>query len=349
MQRPWMAIVLAAALNVSAGAAVAAAQTVTVINAPPNSAIDVVLNARAVASGSADGAGAATLKTKMQDAIGKTEIDANVFVDYCENRRRVLIVEIGAQSVPIDAGCDRRQVSGLYWVRPVNTLVVNLAGLAPTLLLIKGSYDIPAPSADGTTATTETHSRSWTQPPKGLVFFGSAGLSKLGDALAGACGNVSPCSGHDSGLAYSAGAAYWITRFLGVEGTYVKPKNMTAQGGDIFKFNSTLDPDVWTLTGVLAAPVGPVRLYGKGGVDYHQATSTTVETINGAAQALAFRTKGFGWTFGGGLEVWLNTHVALFGEFDFARIKGDAEGGGEAVTDDHLRLLLGGLRIHLGK
>ena len=63
MQRPWMAIVLAAALNVSAGAALAAAQTVTVINAPPNSNIDVVLNEKPVASGAADAAGAATLKT----------------------------------------------------------------------------------------------------------------------------------------------------------------------------------------------------------------------------------------------------------------------------------------------
>ena len=178
MQRPWMAIVLAAALNVSAGAALAAAQTVTVINAPPNSAIDVVFNATPAASGVADAAGAATLKTKMQDAIGKTEIDANVFVDYCGERRRVLIVEVGAPSAPVDAGCDRRQISGLYWVRPVNTVVVNLAGLAPTLLLIKGSYDVPAPNVDGTTSTTESNAHSWTQPPKGLVFFGSAGLSK---------------------------------------------------------------------------------------------------------------------------------------------------------------------------
>jgi hypothetical protein len=349
MQRPWMAIVLAAALNVSAGAALAAAQTVTVINAPPNSAIDVVLNATPAASGAADAAGAATLKTKMQDAIGKAEIDANVFVDYCGERRRVLIVEVGAPSAPVDAGCDRRQISGLYWVRPVNTVVVNLAGLAPTLLLIKGSYDVPAPNVDGTTSTTESNAHSWTQPPKGLVFFGSAGLSKISDALAAACGNVSPCSGHDSGFAYSGGAAYWITRFLGVEGTYVKPKNMTAQGGDIFRFDSTLDPDVWTLAGVVGAPLGPTRLYGKGGMDYHQATSTTVEIINGATQTLAFRTKGFGWVFGGGLEVWLNSHLGLFAELDFGRIEGDAEGGGEAVTDDHLRLLLGGVRIHLGK
>jgi outer membrane protein with beta-barrel domain len=349
MQRPWIAIVLAAALSVSAGGAIAAAQTVTVINAPPNAAVDVVLNAATVASSTADAAGAATLPAKMKDAIGKIEIDANVFVDFCENRRRVLIVEVGAPSAPIDAGCDRRQISGLYWVRPVNTVVVNLAGVAPTLLLIKGSYGIPAPGADGTTSTTETHVRSWTRTPNGLVLSGSAGLAKYRDALTRACGNVTPCSGNDSGLAYSAGAAYWITRFLGVEGTYLKPKTMKAAGGDIFTFNSTLDPDVWTVAGLVGAPVGPVRLFGKGGMDYHQATSTTVETINGASQTLAFRTKGFGWLFGGGGEVWLTSHVALFGEFDFVRLKGDAEGGGEPVMDDRLRVVVGGLRVHLGR
>ncbi|MEN3337475.1 MAG: hypothetical protein V7647_1151 [Acidobacteriota bacterium] len=349
MQRPWMAIVLAAALNVSAGAAIAAAQTVTVINAPPAAVVEVVLNGATVATGAADSAGAATLNAKMKDAIGKVEIDANVFVDLCENRRRVLIVEVGASSGAVEPGCDRRQISGLYWVRPVNTIVVNLAGTAPTLLLIKGAYAIPTPGPDGTTATTESHPRVWTHVPKGLVLSGSGGLSKFSDAVASACGNVTPCTGHDSGLAYSAGAAYWITRFLGVEGTYFKPKTVKSQGGDIFTFNSTLDPDVWSLAGVLGAPVGPARIYGKGGLDYHQATSTTVETINSASQTLAFRTKGFGWLFGGGLDVWVSSHVGLFAELDFARIKGDAEGGGEAVTDDHLRLLVGGLRIHLGR
>jgi hypothetical protein len=349
MHRPWTPIVLAAALNLSAGAALVAAQTVTVINAPPNSPVEVALNAATVATGAADPTGAATLKANMQQAIGKAEIDANVFVDVCESKRRVIIVEVGSPSAAAEAGCDRRQISGLYWVRPINTIVVNLAGSTPSLLLIKGSYDIPTPGPDGTTAMAEPHARAWTQPPKGLVLSGSGGWSKFRDATNVACGNVTPCTGHDSGLAYSAGATFWILRYLGVEGAYVKAKKVTAQGGDIFTFNSTLDPDIWTLAGVLAAPVGPVRIYGKGGADYHQATSTTNETINGATQTLAFRTKGFGWMFGGGLEGWLSSRVGLFAEVEFAKIKGDAEGGGEAGLDDQLRLLTGGVRIHLGR
>jgi hypothetical protein len=233
-------------------------------------------------------------------------------------------------------------------VRPVNTVVVNLAGVAPTLLLIKGSYGIPVAAADGTTPA-EGGPRSWRPSPKGPVLSGSAGLSKFRDALLIACGSESPCSGDDSGLSYSGGATYWITRFLGVEATYVKPKNMTAEGGDTFAFDSTLDADVWTLAGVVGAPIGPVRLYGKGGVNYHQATSTTVETIDNVSQTIAFRTKGYGWLFGGGGEGWITSRVAIFGEFNLANLKGDAEGGGEAFIDERLRLFMGGIRLHIGR
>jgi hypothetical protein len=349
MQRFWRPFVLAAVLNVSAGAATGAAQTVTIRNAPPGSAVDVVLNTATAATGTADASGVSTLTASMKDAIGKAEIDANVFVDLCESKRRVLIVEIGAPTVPPDAGCERRQISGLYWVRPINTVVVNLAGSHPTLLLIKGSYGVPVPGPDGTDAVAAQGRQSWRPSPTGLVLSGGAGLSSFRDASAIACGSVQPCTGDDSGLAYTAGVTYWIARFLGVEGTYVKPKNMTASGGDTFKFDSTLDADVWTLAGIAGAPIGPVRLYGKAGVNYHQATSTTNETINSATQTFAFRTKGFGWVFGGGGEGWITSRVAIFGELSLAKLRGDAEGGGEARIDDRVRLLLGGVRIHLGR
>jgi hypothetical protein len=340
--------VLAVALNVSAGAAVAAAQTVMVRNAPPGATVEVVLNAKTAATGTVSDTGVATLTTSMKDIIGKTEIDANVYADLCEGKRRVLIVEVGAPTVPVEAGCDRRQISGLYWVRPVNTVVVNLAGVTPTLLLIKGSYAGPVTAPDGTTPA-EAGPRSWRPSPKGPVLSGSAGLSKFRDALFIACGTVDPCSGDDSGLSYSGGATFWITRYLGVEGTYVKPKNMKASGGDTFKFNSTLDADVWTLAGVVGAPIGPVRLYGKAGVNYHQATSTTDETIDNVTQTIAFRTTGYGWLFGGGGEGWVTSRVAIFGEFNLARLKGPAESGGEAFIDERLRLFMGGIRLHVGR
>ena len=338
---------MAAALSASAGAGIATAQTVTVRNAPAGSAIEVVLNAATAATGTADATGVATLAAKMKETIGKTEIDANVFVDTCENKRRVVIVEVGASPVQPEAGCERRQISGLYWVRPVNTVVVNLAGLSPTLLLIKGSYGVPVETAEGGESSDSAGSRRLA--PNGLVVSGGGGVGQFRDALTLACGNVSPCSGHASGLAYTGAVAYWINKFIGVEGAYIKPKNMTASGGDTFKFDSTHDADVWTLAGLIGGPIGPVRLYGKAGVNYHQATSTTNETINSASQTLAYRTKGLGWLFGVAGEGWVTPRVAIFFEGGLARLKGDSEGGGEAFVDDHLRVLVGGLRIHIGR
>lgn len=345
MQIPWRAAAIAVALHATAAAGMAGAQTVIVRNAPPAAAIDVVVNAATVSSGAADPSGVATLPAKMKETIGKTEIDANVFVDVCETRRRVLIVEVGGAMAELEAGCERRQISGLYWVRPVNTIVVNLAGAAPTLLLIKGSYGVPPQTPEGADAVP---AHSWRPVPTGLVASGSAGLSNLRDARVIACGTVASCSGHAGGLAYSGTLSYWITRYLGVEGGYVKPKTMTARGGDSFTFDSELDTDVWTLAALVGVPAGPVRFYGKGGVDYHQATSTTRETIGGASQTFAYETKGYSWTFGGGLEGWVSSRVAIFGEGGISRLKGKAVGGGEALIDDRLRLVLAGLRIHIG-
>lgn len=346
MQRPWNAVALATALITSGPAAVAHAQTVVLRNAPPASAVEVVLNATTVGTGTADQSGVATLPVRMKETIGKTEIDAHVFVEACEGRSRIHIVEVGGALAAAEPGCSRQQVSGLYWVRPVNTIVVNLSGTAPSLLLIRGSYTPPPAGPDGVIPDVAPQERR--QSPTGIVLTGGAGLSNFRDAKAIACGTAEPCSGKPTGVAFSGAAAYWLTRYLGVEGSYVKPKTMTASGGTGFTFDSSLGADVWTLAGVGAVPIGPVRLYGKGGVNYHQAVSETSQTMGGATQTFLYRTKGYGWLFGGGLEGWVSSRVAIFGEGSLARIRGDAEGGGEALIDDRLRLLVAGLRIHIG-
>ncbi len=346
MHRPWNAAALAAALTLSA-AGMAEAQNVLVRNIPPASAVEAVLNATPIASGEADAAGVVTLPLKLKETTGKSEIDANVFVDVCDKRYRVMVVEIGGAIAEPQPDCHRQQISGLYWVRPVNTIVVNLAGTAPTLLLIKGSYGIPPPGTEGEGAPSGP--QSWRQAPTGLVLTGGAGLSSFRDAKTIACGTVSPCGGHDSGIGYTGAATFWIKRFLGVEGAYLKPKTMTASGGDSFKFDSELDADIWTLAGIAAAPIGPVRLYGKGGVTYHQATASTKETIGTASQTFDYRTKGYSWMFGAGLEGWVTSRVALFGEAGVDRLKGKSDGGGDPLIDDQMRVVIAGIRLHLGK
>jgi outer membrane protein with beta-barrel domain len=340
MLRSWRLPVLAALLNVCLGAGVAAAQTVVVRKAPPGTRVEVVVNAAAVASSDVDANGDAKVGFDLAAAAGKPEIDANVYVDTCDTVRRVVIVERDRLPPPPEAGCTRRQISGVFWVRKVNTLVIDLGGANPTLLLIKGSYSLDP----------DAPARSWTPSMTGLSVFGGGGFGTLRDARALACGNVTPCGGHDSGLGYTAGATYWFGRFIGAEGSYLKPGKVTANGsGDGYSFASSLDPQMFTIVGKVGVPIGPVKLYGLVGTNYHQATSTTVQTIDGATQTLEFQTEGWNVLFGGGLDAWIASRVALYAEAGLAGIKGKAVGGGEAQIDDRLRFILIGVRVRLGR
>ncbi len=341
MLKCWRLLAIAAVLNVTLGAVMAAAQTVMVRNVPAGTKVEVLLNGAAVGSGAADADGQATVPLSTGDAIGAGGIDANVALDACGPLRRVVITDHAKTAVPSEAGCDRREISGLFWVRKINTIVFDLSGTAPSLLLIRGTYVYKPPQP-------EDQPRVWRPLPTGLVLFGGAGTAKFSNAMASACGSATPCTGQDSGLgAYTFGATYWFTRFLAAEGGYLRPRDVTAKGGDTFTFNSTQTTDVFTIAAKLGIPAGPVRLYGLAGGDYHQATTNSSETIDVATQNFAVKTKGWGWILGGGGEVWVWPKIALYGEFDLARLKGPAEGGGEVKMDDHLISVVAGIRVRL--
>jgi hypothetical protein len=335
MVNPGRPLVAAAALSVTLGVGTAAAQKVMVRNARGGETIEVALNATNVASGTADAQGVATLPLDLGAHGTKTEIDANVFVDTCDTRRRVIVVERGQPIAPQDAGCDRREISGLFLVRRVNTLVVDVGAPNPTLMLIKGDY-----------STGPAH--TWAGAPTGLVVFGGAGLATFGDFAFSACGSVTPCDSHDSGLAYTVGGTYWITKFLGAEASYIKPRKATfSSSTDTLAFNTSLDANVFTVAGKIGVPAGPVRFYGSVGTNYHTATSLTSETLAGATQTFQFKTHGWSWMWAGGGEVWLGSSFALYGELGFARLRASSfEGTG--VIDDHLRFMLFGGRVRIG-
>src|SRR5262249_33842277 len=141
------------------------------------------------------------------------------------------------------------------------------------------------------------------QSPTGFVLFGGAGLTKFRDATVSACGNTPTCS-DSSGIGYAFGASYWFTRFLAAEVTYLSPKTLTITGNDAdavtaspatFNFTTTLNTNHTEVAGVLAAPLGLVRLYGKGGMNYHQGTSKTTETIGATTQSFELNTRGWSW------------------------------------------------------
>jgi hypothetical protein len=227
-----------------------------------------------------------------------------------------------------------------------------VGGANPTVMLVQGSFSLEP----------EDPARVWSPSPAGLIVFGGAGLARFRDAEALACGNVSDCSGDASGFAFTAGGTFWLTRFLGAEGSYVRPSKTTARGsGSNFRFDSSYDVHVTTIAGKVGAPIGSVRLYGRAGANYHKAASsstlttddvtTTVDgvstTVEGGTQTIELKTDGWGWLFGGGIEVWLARSFALSGDFGVADLNGKALGGGEGEVDDRLSYVFVGAHIRI--
>lgn len=324
-----------AVLHLCAGAAIATAQTVMIRNAPPKGTIEVVFNADTVATAAADQAGEATLKFDIAPGAARDEIDANVFVDVCaDNLRRVIIVERGQPVAPQPAGCDRRDTGALFLVRRVSTLIVNVGGTLPTVVLRQGPVRVGPPRIR--------------RAPRGLVVFGGGGVSSSRDLELMACGNVAECSGDRSGVAYTGGAAVWFTRYLAAEVAYIRPSTGEASGsGADFNFNTTLEGHVTTMAGKVGVPLGPVRLYGQFGTNYHRLTFSTTQTSGDLSQRFDLRTSGWGWNFGGGGEVWITPVFGLYGEFDRLALKGSARDGAEGTMDDRSTAFFFGARIRI--
>ena len=340
MMEPRRLLTLAAALNVTVCVGAATAQTVIVRNAPPDSAVEVVLNDAAVGSAKTNERGDALVPVGLSERLMKTETDAQIFVDICENVRRVLVIE-RAVSVPLqDVGCTRRDMGGFFVVRQVSSLVIDVGGPSPTLLLRQGKVSLDPP-------------RVWKPAPTGLVLFGGGTFSKVGGVTAIACGLVTPCSGDEAGLGYAVGAAYWITPYLAAEGTYIQPVDATATGTtDTFQFNSAFETQVVTIVGKVGIPLGPIRPYGQAGASYHQAKFTTNQTMTQAPTpntlSYQLRTSGWGFTFGGGIEMWFSSVFGLYGEFGSSAVKGSARDDAEGAVDDRLTYVLFGARLRIG-
>lgn len=345
MRSPVRLLGMAAALSLSVGAGTAAAQRVMVRHAPAGTPVEIVLDGTQVGTGTVDETGDVTVGFTLPEKEGRAEMDANVFVDACANVRRIVIVSASRPAPAPGDGCERREISGLFWVRRVNTLVIDLAPATPTLLLINGSYTPPRPRSP---EEEEGASTPHAPLPRGFVMFGGAGLTAFRDAVDLACGTAASCSGDSSPFAYTFGATYWFTRNIAVEGSFLHPQKLRITGGDGFAFETTMNTDIWNVVGKAGVQAGPSRIYGQGGLSYHQATHLTTETIGEATQKFERQTKGWSFVYGGGLEIWFKPKLAIFGEFDFAKVKGDATDESEFRIDDQARSILVGVRVHIG-
>ncbi len=352
----WRPLAVASVLCLVLGADLARAQTVIVQNAPPGSTVEVLLNETSLGSATVDPRGVATVSKKVVPG----ETSAHVYVDTCGTTRRVLLVEPGLQAPTPGPSCTRREISGLFVVKPITTFVVDVGAASPQVWLRQGA--VPEswlrPGEGGIAAEPERTA------PTGLVLFGGATGVKFADVATRDCGSVSGCSGKDFKAGYGAGIAYWFTRFTAAEASYLKPANATTSGsGTTYSFNGTYDVRVLTLMGKVGAAIGAVRVYGEGGMNYHRGTSTTNETISdrteivndvpvtipGGPQVFQLKTGGWGYVFGGGLEGWISPSVAIYGEFIRAKLNGSPLEGGQGVVDDSLTMILAGLRVHIGR
>ena len=353
---PTLQTVFTTLLFLGAAAAVASAQTIIVTNAPPGAAVEFVLNEAAVANGTTDQAGSVTLTATPPPGAARGDMDAQIYVDACDTLRRVLIVD---RSVPVRAaapGCVRSQIAGLFLVRPISTLVLDVTGPTPTVLLRQGRFTPPPPG----------EVRTWSPSPTGLVVSGAAGFAALRDPAASGCGDVTDCSGDGSGLAYAAGAAFWFTRLIAAEVVYMRPSEGTATGqGSNFRFDGSVDAHVLTLAAKVGIPIGPVRLYGKGGAtrtwatlfttqtseDVTQTVNGVTTTVPGGTTEFGLKTEGWGWIIGGGLEGWMTRSVAIYVEGGRAALKGESveDAGAEGSFDDALTYIGVGLKVRVGR
>jgi hypothetical protein len=340
--RPWSALALGVLFVLIAGAGIANAQTVIVTNAPANANVELFFNSDRVATATADTDGQATLTFSLPATTSETT--TRVVTDRCGERRRVLLVERGVQMPPLTEACDRREVAGFFATRRATTFVVDMAQPDPVVNLRQG----PVPStwlAHG--GIPEGGGVNLPPASTGLMVFAGAGFAASSDAGTVACGDVSQCTTDAANRTVSVGLGYW-KGLIGVQASYVKPNDVGSTGsGDGFSFNSTRRTDLFVLSGGIGAPIGGVRIYGRGGVDYHRATLTTNNTIGDATQTLELKTAGWGWVAAGGVEVWLKPAIAFYADGGLAKLKGGAIGGAEGALDDSLIFVLVGARVRI--
>jgi len=342
------------ALALTASARSAAAQTVIVRSAPAGATVELTMDGGRSASATADQLGDARLSPPPAAA----DSEAQVYVDVCGTTVRVMLVRL--RPGPPQPGCTRTEIGSVFLVRPITTFVIDLDGTHASAHVTQGP---PPRSWLERGAEPSKPARNYGTPQKGLTLSGGAGFSEFANAADVACGDVSGCQSNNFGLALELGADYWIKRFAAAHVGYLRPANVTAVGsGDTYRFNTLLKSRLLFIGGKLGGVVGPARLYGLGGVTYHEAASTTDQTIDpttvvvdgvtqtipGGTQSFGAKTTGWTWYVGGGVEGWLVNRLAIYGEVVVPKVKGNSTVGPNISIDDRLFVVVGGIRVRIG-
>jgi hypothetical protein len=350
MTKSLRPLAVAAALLLTAGTGIAAAQTLIVRRAPIGSTIELFVNSTKAGSGQADSAGDVRIPFTLP--ADKTEMDARVYVDTCAETRRVVIADRDAAPIPPEPDCARQEITGIFLMRKVTSAVVNVGDPIATLLLRQGSYSLRPRGPRR-------------QAPTGLVIFGGGAFVTYANALEFGCTGVPTCSGDEQGIGYTVGADFWVTRYLGIEGSYIRPPHLTISGSsDAYRFDSFFEPHLFTVAGKLGVPLGPVRLYGRAGFNYHRGESGTTQVVNpvtttnadgtttttpGSTNTVESETEGWGWLAAGGIEAWVAPVFAFYGEGGSAGVKGSAEVVEQGNIDNRIWIVTAGIKVKIGR
>lgn len=253
----------------------------------------------------------------------------------------------------------RKELIPLFLMRSITSLVVDSTEGRPDAWLRQG----PAPKSWLTSTVEEENplgGQSWRPAPTGLSIFGGGGLVTNSDLQGAVCGNTADCTNNGFRPGFTAGAWSWIGPNIAIEGSYLKPLAFTLDGADeTYRFTSEFAADVITVVGKVGGQAGPTRIYGLGGMNYQRSDLTTVETtgditytldgvavtLPGGTQTLTFETRGWGWMFGGGVEIWVKPRLALYGEFLRLKLNGTDTRGGEGILDNQLTTFMFGVRF----
>ncbi len=329
MLRSSRPLLLAVAVFLTAGLGVATAQTIIVTNVPAGAKVDVSLSGTSVGSGTADAAGDAKIAANLLTAADGNEVVLDIHLDSCGDAWGIVANVHGFQPAPASVSCIRKDIPGPFVVRHVTTLVID-ASDPPTLKLRQG----PAPAE--WLRRGEAAVQTAFVARRGLSFFGGAGINDFSHAIQLFCGDsTNGCNGYATRPTFQVGGVYWITRFLGAEVSYVRPLAITTNGtGTNFVFQSSLQSNFVYVTANAGVRLKRVRMYGQVGGDFHQATSTTTQTVDpmpetlsdgttetlpGGTETLSFRTQGWAWLLGGGAEFWFSRSAAIYTQAGYAK------------------------------
>jgi hypothetical protein len=161
----------------------------------------------------------------------------------------------------------------------------------------------------------------------------------------------------------TVGISYWLSPWIGAEASYAKDARLTASGqtSATATFTSETDPELFTIAGKVGMTVNRVGLYARGGANFHRATTLETDvlpnitrTVNGitvilpgGTLATGYRTQGWGWLTGGGLDVRATDRFGIYLDARLAKLSGKARDDSPVVRNTLTMSFQMGVRFSL--